>query len=101
MQNDSKQTAFFAEIHGRVQNVGFRYATQDEARRRRIVGWVRNTDYGTVEVFAQGPQDKIDIFLKWLHKGPPGARVDQVDYSVKQPDPNCAGFHIERNSDEW
>ncbi len=59
-------------------------------------GWVRNTAAGSVEVFAQGPKDRVKQFLQWLHKGPPGARVDRVDYTVKQPDPNYTAFYIER-----
>src|SRR5688572_20227308 len=34
---------------GRVQGVGFRYTTADEARRHRLAGWVRNLDSGAVE----------------------------------------------------
>lgn len=96
MEQDGTQTAFFAEIHGRVQGLGFRYSAQDEARRLRLCGWVRNTSYGTVEVSAQGPKDNIEKFLQWLRKGPPGARVDHVDYRVIQPDSNCDAFYIER-----
>src|SRR5260370_41547211 len=36
-------------LAGRVQGVGFRYAAADEARRRRLTGWVRNLDSGDVE----------------------------------------------------
>jgi acylphosphatase len=100
METNSNQKAFFAEVHGRVQNVGFRFAAQDEARRLRLNGWVRNTDYGTVEVFVQGQKDRIDTFLQWLHKGPSGARVDFVDSIEKQLDSNCTRFYIDR-SDEF
>ncbi len=36
-------------IRGRVQGVGFRYALADEARARRLRGWVRNRRDGSVE----------------------------------------------------
>jgi acylphosphatase len=101
MTQNIKRTAFFAEIHGRVQNVGFRYAARDEAKRFQLQGWVRNTDYGTVEVFAQGPVEKVEQFLQWLHKGPQGARVDSVDYSTKQVDPEITSFLIERGTEDY
>jgi len=36
-------------IRGRVQGVGFRYALADEARSRKLRGWVRNRRDGSVE----------------------------------------------------
>ena len=35
-------------VIGRVQGVGFRYWTADEAQRRHLSGWVRNLDSGAV-----------------------------------------------------
>lgn len=96
MTQSTKQKAFFAEISGRVQGVGFRFAALDEAKRYRLNGWIRNSDYGTVEVFAQGLEDNIELFLQWLHKGPQGARVDTVDYHLKQIDQHYSSFSIER-----
>lgn len=96
MAHNSKQTAFFAEIHGRVQGVGFRYSALAEAKRLCLNGWVRNTFSGSVEVFAQGPWENTEKFLQWLHKGPPSARIDQVICTAREPDQNCTAFRIER-----
>jgi acylphosphatase len=65
-------------IAGRVQGVGFRWATHKEASRLGLAGWVRNADDGTVEVVAEGSEDVIEHFISWCHSGPPGARVDGV-----------------------
>lgn len=65
-------------ITGRVQGVGFRYATQQEARRLQLLGWVRNCADSSVEASATGAQEQLDAFEHWLHQGPPGARVEQV-----------------------
>ena len=78
-------SAFFALIQGRVQGVGFRYSAYHEARRLGLTGWVRNTPDGDVEVFAEGPREKLETLLKWLHRGPPGARVDSVRYDLRSP----------------
>ena len=65
-------------ISGRVQGVGFRYATQREAMRQGLTGWVRNTPEGTVEVVAEGPTAVIEGFLAWCHRGPTLAKVAKV-----------------------
>jgi acylphosphatase len=65
-------------VVGRVQGVGFRWATQDEAERLGLRGWVRNTDDGSVEVVAEGDEEVVDRFLAWCRRGPTGARVDRV-----------------------
>jgi acylphosphatase len=66
------------KITGRVQGVGFRWATETEANRLGLTGWVRNTDDGAVEVVAEGDDAAIERFVSWCRGGPPGARVDQV-----------------------
>ncbi|MDR1949861.1 MAG: acylphosphatase [Spirochaetaceae bacterium] len=70
--------AFSARVSGRVQGVGFRYAACHEARRAGLCGWVRNARNGDVEIWAEGPPVKLEAFLRWLRRGPPGARVDSV-----------------------
>ncbi|MDR2047913.1 MAG: acylphosphatase [Treponema sp.] len=77
--------AFFARVQGRVQGVGFRYSAIQEARRAGITGWVRNNADGDVEVWAEGPPEKLAAFLRWLRKGPPYARVEAVNREEKQP----------------
>ena len=48
---------------GMVQGVGFRFTAQRLARKFGILGWVRNNPDGTVELTAQGPQERLDLFL--------------------------------------
>ncbi|MDR1863867.1 MAG: acylphosphatase [Treponema sp.] len=71
-------SAFSAQVEGRVQGVGFRYSCIREGRRLGLTGWVRNTPDGDVEVWAEGPADKLEMLLQWLRRGPPGARVEAV-----------------------
>lgn len=49
-----------------MQGVGFRATAVDLARRRGLVGWVRNESDGTVTVEVQGPQPQLDQFLDEL-----------------------------------
>jgi acylphosphatase len=83
-------SAFTARISGRVQGVGFRYSACREARRAGLHGWVRNTREGDVEIWAEGPPAKLEAFLQWLRRGPPGARVDSVNSAACSP----AGYGV-------
>jgi acylphosphatase len=89
-----KDAAFFAQIEGRVQGVGFRYSAIHEAQRLGIKGWVRNVDDGNVEVWAEGPPEKLDRYGEWLYKGPPLSRVDAVKIETTEPQ-GYINFRIE------
>jgi len=65
-------------VSGRVQNVGFRYFTQDRARREGVTGWVRNLPDGRVEAHVEGDAEAVDRIERAMRTGPPGARVDDV-----------------------
>jgi acylphosphatase len=65
-------------VCGRVQGVFFRASTRDEATRLNITGYARNLDDGSVEVLACGSEDAVDALERWLHRGPPSARVSAV-----------------------
>ena len=65
-------------VTGRVQGVGFRYTTVDEARRLGVRGWVRNEPDGSVEVEVEGERAAVEALVRFLHGGPPGARVEDV-----------------------
>lgn len=66
------------QVSGRVQGVGFRAATQGEARRLGLCGWARNLADGRVEVLAQGEPGAVRQLEQWLWQGPRLARVDSV-----------------------
>ncbi len=76
---DADMTMLRATVHGKVQGVGFRAATVQQARLNGLTGWVRNAPDGSVEVLAQGRTDALDVFLSWLHRGPSRAQVERVD----------------------
>ncbi len=68
-------------ISGRVQGVCFRAEACDEAQRLDVKGWVRNLSDGSVEIVAEGEDRDIKEFIKYCHKGPPGAFVRDVKIS--------------------
>jgi len=73
-------------VTGKVQGVGFRVATVRQAHSLGVTGWVRNLEDGSVEGLLQGPHDRIDEMLSWLHVGPPAARVEHVEVQEAQVD---------------
>jgi acylphosphatase len=66
-------------LRGRVQGVGFRYAMVEAAREADVCGWVRNRRDGTVEALAQGEPGAVESAIAWCRRGPPGARVTDVE----------------------
>ena len=86
--------AIRATVSGRVQGVGFRYATVATADELGVVGWARNTVRGSVEVHGQGSAEDIDAFLAFLRTGPLAARVAGVSVIEVTPDPEIRGFGV-------
>ncbi|GGC86270.1 acylphosphatase [Halopseudomonas salina] len=66
-------------VRGKVQGVGFRHATVQQANHLGVDGWVRNRDDGSVEVMLCGEQRNVEALAQWLREGPCAARVDSVD----------------------
>ncbi|MEL7975034.1 acylphosphatase [Isoptericola sp. F-RaC21] len=66
-------------VHGRVQGVGFRWATREAAARLGVAGLVRNLADGTLEAEVEGPPDAVDAMLGFLREGPTAAVVTGVD----------------------
>lgn len=67
-------------VYGFVQGVFFRATTVSAARGFGLVGWVRNRRDGSVEIVAEGNQEKLIELLEWCKKGPVGAQIEKVDY---------------------
>ncbi len=69
-----------AVVQGQVQMVGFRYFVVDEAQALGLTGWVRNGNDGeTVEVVAEGPEERLERLEAALHQGPRLALVEAVE----------------------
>ena len=68
-----------------MQGVFFRASTAQQANRLRVAGWARNLDDGGVEVLALGEAAAVETLQRWLHHGPPVARVDNVITTDEDP----------------
>jgi len=81
-------------ISGRVQGVFFRENAVATAKRLGIKGWVRNREDGTVEIVAEGAKARMRQFIEWCNKGPPEAKVDNVDVKDHAPTGEFSGFEM-------
>jgi acylphosphatase len=66
-------------IRGRVQRVGFRAWAESTASARGLEGWVRNRRDGSVEALFAGPAQTVTDMVEACRRGPPGARVDDLE----------------------
>ncbi len=80
-------------ISGIVQGVFFRGTTQRQARSLSLNGFVRNLSDGTVEVIAEGEEAYLNRLIEWCRKGPPGARVENIQIIWKDTE-DMKGFNI-------
>lgn len=66
-------------VSGRVQGVYYRASTRQQAALLGLHGYARNLDDGRVEIIVVGAESAIQQLVDWLWKGPPAARVDDVE----------------------
>ena len=86
--------AIRASISGRVQGVGYRFTARRMAAQLGVTGWARNAADGSVEVLAQGSEESLTEFRRFLERGPAGAVVRSVDVTDAEVDETLSGFHI-------
>jgi acylphosphatase len=90
------QKAVLVRIAGRVQGVGFRAWTRDQAQSLGLAGWVRNEADGSVSALIAGPAERVDEMIARLQNGPAGARVDEVRSREAKPEDAPARFEVRR-----
>jgi len=66
-------------ISGRVQGVFYRAFTEDVAHSLGLKGWVKNRGDGNVEAIFEGKKEDIESAIRSCYKGPPAARVNNID----------------------
>ncbi|KAM6171473.1 acylphosphatase-1 isoform 2-T3 [Erethizon dorsatum] len=70
------------EVFGKVQGVFFRKYTQAEGKKLGLVGWVQNTNRGTVQGQLQGPRSKVHHMQEWLEKeGSPKSHIERANFN--------------------
>lgn len=78
-------------VEGKVQGVWFRESTRRQAVKLGLHGHAINLQDGSVEVLVWGPEEGLEALHRWLHKGPPMARVTCV-HAHEAQHPGKKGF---------
>ncbi|MDF1810700.1 MAG: acylphosphatase [Verrucomicrobiales bacterium] len=79
---------------GRVQGVGFRYATKQIAKGFDVSGTVKNLDDGRVELILIGEEGEISAFIEEMHDSPLGHHIlEQDEFTISLPE-SIRGFQI-------
>lgn len=81
-------------MSGHVQGVGFRFFTQDAARREGLSGHVTNLADGSVEAVVEGEAGAMDRFERAVRRGPSRSRVEHVRVDEAVPTGLHTGFEI-------
>lgn len=81
-----------ALVSGRVQHVGFRFWTFEQAERLDLTGSVENLSDGSVEVFFQGKPENVAAMKLKLKRGSPLSIVNQVIFYSERLKPDETFF---------
>jgi len=80
-------------ISGKVQGVGYRLSTQEEAVKLGLTGWVKNLPDGRVEAVLEGEATAVEQMIQWSHQGPRAAIVRDVIVERETPE-GLATFQV-------
>ena len=86
--------AVTVRVTGRVQGVGFRYWTAQQARELGLAGWVRNEPDGSVAALLGGSDEAVADMLARLRQGPRGAVVSDIAVEPAEARDVCGDFRI-------
>lgn len=81
-------------IHGSVQGVFFRHNAKKIALSLGLKGYTRNMPDGTVEVVAEGPEDKLKELIAFCKKGPEAAMIEKIDVKFEKASNEFKGFGV-------
>lgn len=86
---------FTAKVYGKVQGVWFRKYIKQKAIEYKLVGMVKNLDDGTVLIYVYGDSKNIIEFNDKIFIGPPGSKIDKIEFSKKSILSKYSSFEIE------
>jgi len=70
-------------IYGKVQGVFYRDFARTHAKELGLTGYVQNVS-DSLEVIAEGQEDKLNEFLDKLKEGPQAAEIIKVEHSFEE-----------------
>ena len=98
MNEENDLSRLHVLVDGTVQGVGFRMFVKDEARARKLTGWVRNVFDGRVEILVEGPRHELERLLDRMRSGPRSAFVTEVQQEWQPHTGEFISFEILRTT---
>ena len=86
--------AVHISIYGEVQSTGFRAWSKQQAQKFSLSGWTRKASDGSIEIFVQGEEEKINDFISLCWDGPNMAFIDEVLVKDTNPEDSISKFEI-------
>tara|TARA_Y100000746_G_scaffold115917_1_gene99224 strand:+ start:322 stop:591 length:270 start_codon:yes stop_codon:yes gene_type:complete len=86
--------AVHISIYGEVQSTGFRAWSKQQAQKFSLSGWTRKASDGSIEIFVQGEEEKINDFISLCWDGPNMAFIDEVLVKDANSDDLISSFEI-------
>ena len=86
--------AVHISVYGEVQGTGFRTWSKEQAEKLNLSGWTRKASDGSIEIFSQGEEEKINDFVSICWDGPNMAFIDEVLVKDTNPDDSFSAFEI-------
>ncbi len=80
-------------VSGKVQGVFFRANVKKKAEELNLKGYAKNIQDGTVEIAAEGNEEKIKELIEFIKKGPGIAKVENIKIKNKESE-NFKDFEI-------
>ncbi|HQC38588.1 MAG: acylphosphatase [Thermotogaceae bacterium] len=81
-------------VRGQVQGVGYRHFVVKTANQLGIKGTVKNLPSGAVEIYANIPAERVQLFENVLQEGPFLSRVEEVIRETVEPTLSFESFSV-------
>jgi len=81
-------------VFGDVQGVFYRSTAVSIARGVGLMGWVKNTPDGSVEMVAEGEKEFLDQLIEWCREGSEFARVENVEVDWQKATGEFGSFEV-------
>ncbi|OGC62634.1 hypothetical protein A3J33_01725 [candidate division WWE3 bacterium RIFCSPLOWO2_02_FULL_53_10] len=82
------------KIHGKVQNVGFRFYTHRKASAAGLTGWIKNAGETQVEIVFEGDKKKIEECIDSCSRGPLFSQVGKIEVEWDKPTGEFKRFEV-------
>jgi acylphosphatase len=81
-------------VYGDVQGVFYRSYTRKKASELGLKGFVRNLPDGTVEVVAEGSEDKLNELIEFCKNNPGYSNVSKVEIKEEKATNKFDSFEV-------